>query len=397
MQRKYRNPSKIQPRNKTILPEQVVSQHRYYASVQQQAYENAIKAGGIRATIYNPLSSGIICSCDLRQEIVSEPDPEDVGDSDIENEHNFYRKSERTKFAPKNLDLSDLDIDDDFKHHALDDRDDIDEGEEVLDIETIDLSGFNQNKCNICYGTGFVGGYTIPKGFRRVLDTQHEDIQSNNASIEKTTNPYQFEIKCTDVADDAYVEFRNVFIPNMQGGLIIRLWNNLEEIVYEDGLNKIVSNDSDVFRIILFDPERIDAERNTATAINSHEFADRLSNGDTSLGQNFHVRVQMCATDRDVVFTHVEMQIVKEKSFIDMAQFSEEDEPLLMANLLSTTINFLPDSGIQKFSVVNENKYNRAWQIKSVTPHKNHDNVVVSYECDARRIEPHEIYSNLLG
>ena len=141
MQRKYKTPSNIQPRNKTVLPEQVVSQHKYYASVQKKAYENTLKASGIRATIYNPLSSGIICSCDLRQEIVSERE-EGNSVEGIENEHNFYKKSTRTKFAPKNLDLDDLNIDSDFKHHGLDDDDEV----TMLDEETIDLSGFNQNK-----------------------------------------------------------------------------------------------------------------------------------------------------------------------------------------------------------------------------------------------------------
>ena len=373
MNRKYKQKTRIEPRNKTLSPEEITSQHKYYADVQRDNYIRALKSSGIRARIYNPLHHGTICSCDLRDELLIPYMDPDIGERDIDPSENFYESSGRTKFAPKSLDLDSLDTDDDYEYHRLEEDDD---PSTMLDSDLIDISGFNQSKCNICYGTGFVGGYSIPNGYRISLDAQYPNLSLTNLDIDKTTSPYSFKYQSNNSVK--HLSFRNVFLPKTGSKIISRLWNNKEEIMYNDGIN------------------------HPNSYANSSVFFQRISNSvtyninDVSVfGEEYNIIISNQMTD--FIFTHLELQFMDDKSYIDISQFPEEDEPSLMANLLSVSINCMPDSNIQKFSIINENKYNRAWQIKSVTPHKNHNDIIVSYECEARRVEPHEIYSNLLG
>lgn len=229
--------------------------------IQQRKYANAFEANGYETLVYNRLRHGVACSCqaDRRAQAtvlgqdgklkpgqmeklltgglnfkispygVKEPMREDLrsarGGATQPNDARKYDVAGNSKpLADFDLESDDLDNpyatntqaangdEDDAQADIVDQS--IDDASENFDAEEY----LNDSKCAVCFGTGYVGGFSLLNGLRLVLSTQWADITDLQGTIELNRNPHSFFVTS--------VSFQAVFPKGVIGVDTFRVWNN---------------------------------------------------------------------------------------------------------------------------------------------------------------------------
>lgn len=230
--------------------------------VQQRRYANAFEVDSYETVVYNRLRHGVACSCQSQRKVAATLLGEDgkmkPGTMDqiltggLEFKVNPYgarippRSDLREEREKPNQGIDDEDIfydklpnaknvvgfdivDDDLDNPALVTSDPLGSGVNgnaagpggtSLDdaVENFDSEEFlNDTKCGICFGTGFVGGYTVLNGLRLVVDPTYPNLDVSG-SIETNRQPYSFyadSVKATIVLPRGII-----------GIDAVRVWNN---------------------------------------------------------------------------------------------------------------------------------------------------------------------------
>lgn len=228
--------------------------------VQQRRYANAFEVNGYETLVYNRLRHGLACSCQNRRgsaaTILDESGKLRPGHMDelltgglsfkvqpygtrepMRGDLRAIRGAGPAKHDDQMFDgaedsdaLTDYDIDDDFdspnttRTHAADgDVDDVlddtgqnpDDESEIFDAEEY----VNDSKCTVCFGTGFVGGFSLLNGLRLVMSTQWDPAKlSVSGTIEANRIPHAF------MADR--VDFTVTLPKGVVGVDTLRCWNN---------------------------------------------------------------------------------------------------------------------------------------------------------------------------
>jgi hypothetical protein len=230
--------------------------------VQQRKYANAFKANGYETLVYSRLKHGTPCSCQSSRRAqasildeqtgklkkgqmekiltgglsfrvnpygVKEPMRDDLraprGGQSQPRDEQIYDVLDNSK------PVADWELEDDVLDNpnatvtraANGDEDDAqadivdqtaDDASELVDIEAY----ANDSKCAVCFGTGYVGGFTLLNGLRLVICTQWPAISNLVGTIEPNRVPHSFFT--TDVS----------FTVTLPKGVIgvdaFRLWNN---------------------------------------------------------------------------------------------------------------------------------------------------------------------------
>ena len=349
----------------------MAAQHGFYADVQKERVRASMLASGITAFIYSFLQSGRKCTCRMQASIlddeghltqdgidsiltsdknaghifagpVSKPviDATDVGLDSIE--HSYEELKDKGFFEG----LDDEGLDENWADDDLNPRG----GRRVIS------GGMNQDRCGICFGSGFVGGFRLSGGTRQILTTESpQDTEATTCRVDKTENPYKF-------IGPGRVVFNDVNIPYRQGQRlhILRMWNNdtpLRRSTYEINRTGIIAA----------------AAKGVA-----------LSNVDVLI-------------DDGMEFTHIEIQTSHRKVHVDLTQVPDNFHPNVEGRAAQATISLPPDTPVSKFSVIRESKYGRAWQVSQVNPHLNNRGAAIWYEVEARLVAQHELYNQLAG
>ena len=211
------------------------------AAVAQQRLDNTLKVNGFPCIVYNRLSNGVKCTCtqgvknspitpilDVNgnaskayiQELVQgssfeiTPYAETISDnafSPVIYDVDRY-KTQKKEYAPTTIDNDPLGTD----------------LESELNIDNIEFNAdmLMTGKCNICFGSGYVGGYSLHNGNRIVLDSTWAYKIQNGYTVVQTDSPFSFE----QLDPLGYVEF-NVVIPFGAYSLdALNIWNNTDLI-----------------------------------------------------------------------------------------------------------------------------------------------------------------------
>ena len=241
--------------------------------IQQRRYANAFEVNGYETLVYNRLRHGTVCSCQGSRRAAAtilgedgklkpgqmeklltgglsfkvqpygtrEPMRTDVkqirGGKPNAHEDQMYDGAEDGKH------LADFDLEDDFDNpnttvtHAGSDVDDNsdanildhDDGDEYTDFDGD--SDVNDTKCAVCFGTGWVGGFSLLNGSRIVLSTQWPNM-SVVGTVEINRYPHAFMASS--------VTFDLILPKGVIGVDAFRVWNNDLQIptvtIYVDGL-----------------------------------------------------------------------------------------------------------------------------------------------------------------
>lgn len=230
--------------------------------VQQLRYANALEVNGYETMVYSRLKHGTVCSCQSRRgaaaTLLDENGKLKPGHMDtlLSGGLSFRVQPYGTK-DPQRSDLRDIrgaeqqkegddvfldddggnqladfDIEDDLENphttvtHAP--NEDEEDAQDIIDHSELDdnTTGFdaeqytNDTKCAICFGSGYVGGFSLLNGLRLVLTTQWDQtaLRLVNGTIETNRTPYSFMSQ--------EVQFTVVFPKGVAGVDTFRVWNN---------------------------------------------------------------------------------------------------------------------------------------------------------------------------
>lgn len=362
--------------NRTLPPNARASDNASFAveniaDVQQQKMMAAFRVQGIRSCIYHHLNSGIICSCQGKNKKINERLDKDgkapvglINNILQGGDYGIYQYNTRTKDGIPNGDSRAEDLGEEYPFIASDpdsdvysmsgfvNEDDTDEPDTSLDemIGEYDVNAFGLTdvSCPICYGTGFVGGYSLFRGYRKVIPCEDFKI-SGELHIENS--PFS-----------AYVETLSceVVLPKGAVGVdAFRLLNN-QTVLYGLCIDTIPIS----YPVIL---AKCDGKKHILTA---------------SFSQPQEV-------------THIEIQLnlSNESSYIELPKLNKTGDRNLLDSTSPFQILLSPDVPyIDTTDIIVESMWGKALLVQDYTWMNTRNRQMFGYEINVRPIQPAELY-----
>lgn len=359
----------LRPQNTRLDRTDVGRQHLFYARVHQDNVRSSLLASDIRGVVYSFLQNGIPCTCRIHAPLLdddghlTEDGMKKVLSGSAESGSPFAGPTAKPVFGASDVGLDGLEdayeSDSAFDENDLeppDLGDDWGAGDFASGGSDVVMGGLNQDRCTLCYGSGFVGGFRTVGGSRIVLSSVARTGPGTTCSIDKSAAPHRFH-------DGDRVVFPDVKMPHRAGQRvhIIRAWDGDKAL-----------------------PRR-------SYGINRDAISAALSDGDPLDA------VEISSAGGDLGFTHIEIQALHRDVHIDFVQVPDDFQPNRAGRSATATITLPPDAPASKYSIVRDSKYGRAWQVSRVSPHLNNRGTAVWFETEARLVGQHEIYHTLAG
>lgn len=235
------------PRNNRAV---AVAQHRLtqITPLAQKEWLNSIAVNGWPSVIYNRLTAGRTCSCSVK--IANAPDQVEIfderGNASQEHIHTLLTGGRFSiqDYGPINNKGNDPNPEPVFLPNVIaasgagnrvaseanNDRVGFDVGdplatlvEELVDAEASEANpdAYDNNGCQVCYGTGFVGGFRILNGVRMVIDARFPTLTLVRSQVVQTETPFAIEF----LGNDASAEWV-LAVPKTLTWTTYKVWNN---------------------------------------------------------------------------------------------------------------------------------------------------------------------------
>lgn len=377
----HRSNNKVLPANARAV-DVAVRALRDIAPVQQRKYHNAFLVQGYEAILYTRLSAGLICSCQanrtVAQAILNEEGKMNTGTIDqmltgglefsvnrygatksgprppdipLARDEQFFGGLESENHTP--FPLTGTDLSDPFVDLVGDQGASLDEFASTFDADAYDLNG---TKCGCCFGTGFVGGYSILNGWRKVIAPHSPEVYKVDGTIEVHTKPNFF--LATEVTFDVVLPAGTLTLDSFC------LWDNVTRVQYDSAtIDSLELNQQLLLALCDGRPHRLVFRFNEPKA-----------------------------------WTHLELQGNQsvEPSLIEFPKITKSSN-ISLADL-TDTVQVVASPLIPHLSardVLVESSFGKAFLIGSATLWNDRDRRVHGWECQARVVQPSEIVSLL--
>ena len=217
--------------------------------------------------------------------------------------------------------------------------------------------GITDVSCPMCFGTGFLGGFSVYNGWRHVLNYQHEGatFNGNTVSTEETV-PY---------VNTDYAKFPSVLIPNHCVGV--------------DAL-RVFANRVPVGASVFVDDIQL---RNHNELL---KYAD---------GRPHDIVLQF---GNKVNFTHLELQLNQsdKPALFEFPKTTKGGQQNLLESMQNVNISLSPQiPRVFPKDILIDSTLNKVWQITSVNNWNDRKYRTLGWECDARTVQPAELYTLL--
>lgn len=356
---------------------------------QQRRYLSAFRVQGYEVASYHRLHQGKKCSCNssgkqLNSRLgldgkadqgtinellsgVKEFTVSPYGGDDQRRIHN--NEGQLSPFAPVNtnqglFDIASIGDNDSPFAREVDTLDFGDNGpvnpqtldEMVGDYDPL-VGGYLESACPVCFGSGFVGGYTLNRGYRNVLTVT--DVQIFQGALDVSQTPF--------AATCSYFEFA-VILPN--GATIcdaFGLWNGIKRVPVS----------------IMIDGDQV------SNPAQSLKYCD---------GKAHLVTVKPFRQGTQLEFTHFEIQygLSTESSYFEFPKMSSSSDTSVLDQLNPFGIVVSPDIPLlQSQDVIKDCTTGKTFMVKNVNDWNTKRRQVLGWECDVRVCQPQEI-QNLL-
>lgn len=361
--------------------------------VQQRRYANAFEVQGYETIVYQRLWHGVACSCQnhrgvsasyldrdgkmapgamdtllsgglpfavnryaarqpIRPDMRSVPskfedgqimDGDDVGDN---------------SFTIADDELNDVFATDISSEHqegtnGPSDAEDLDDRSTIFDGE----SDMNDTRCAICFGSGYVGGYAVLNGYRKVLHTNSPELTVLNGTKEYNKVPHAFMCSA--------VEFRTVLPKGAMSVDQFAVWNN-DKMVWPDSIQ-----------------------------IDGLPFSNALL---LALCDGREHTLSLGFDDELTYFTHVEIQLnlSRIKALFELPRMSQGTNEGLQDATNELSLNASPAiPALKKGDILVECTFGKALIVGSCNPWNDAQRNVLGWDVDTRVIQPSELV-NLL-
>lgn len=365
---------------------------------QQRKYDNVFKVQGYESLVYNRLTQGLICSCQGGQKVFSTLLNEDgkmpvgtmnsllTGGMEFKVQPYGARASGRPELRPVRG-IPPLAREDQFYGELIDEGkmigdnvgvetdpyvkttklgtpgergdngpvqvDTLDDEVEMFDTNILD---FSSSKCTVCFGTGFVGGYSVLHSWRKVLTVNSPERDSVTGTIEGYKTPNAFFAQ--------EVAFRTILPKGFVYLDAFKVWNNVDRVT----------------------PDAI--------------LIDNLPYSDSLLAAFCDGRIHVIKIQFDdlTYWTHLEVQLglSHETAMIDFPKLTSGTS--IEVRDLTEDVSIVGSPTIPKLStydVLVESTFGKAFIIGSSSMWNDRDRNVLGWDVSARVIQPSELLHNL--
>ena len=368
------------------------------AAVQQEKYHNAFIVNGFPCLVYSSLRQGLRCTCGgghVEFNPVTNITFDDNGNATEETLNNllFDEKTEGNSGSLFSIDeystepststenggytinltpnVSDTPEDISSNEYSpessfidpelLGDDDEIDQGSHIVN----NIVGVTNVSCGICYGSGFVSGYSLLLGNRLVFDAQHKQLATNGYAIDSKTKPFTFRKGGENL--DASVDFI-ISLPKFIEGIdALRVWENTRQ----------------VFNVEIL----AGATVNNLVTVTENNLAIFCT------GAPVYVRVK-----GPISFTHIEIQInlSKDVTYLEYPRFTKTGDTNVLDAVGDVNIVLSPkvlnvDVNDMVVDLINQ----RIWRITSITDFKDRNINIQGSIVNARLVQRYEKFSIL--
>lgn len=229
----------------------------------------------------------------------------------------------------------------------------------IPDQDLVDVSfmGNMDTACPVCFGTGYVGGFTVYNGARLVLNHQHPSLVLLDAG-EILFDEFPVPMKTTSATFAVVLPLGAVSVD------AFKVWNNLKPI-----------------------PASVSIDGTPVTAE-----LDVLRHCD---GRPHTISVSFT---EPTVFTHLEIQVNQSTKvpFLDFPKMSRSSVQTMLDSLDDFQLVVSPIVPVVRPNdFIAESTYGKVLQVKSCTQSNDRGLNIHGWECDVRPIQPKEITSLL--
>lgn len=334
------------------------------APVMQQRNMAAFRVQGIEACLYNHLTAGRICSCQGKNKKINTRLNEEgkasegfinqiltgasfgtsqFGVIDDDSEQYIPNVAEYPKYdyqvkSPQQTDPLENTM-------SLDDI--------VGDFDAVAL-GITDSACPVCYGTGFVGGFSLYNGFRLVIPCEDFSL------------PADAELRVQNIPFSVITKFASIKARLPKHAVAIdafRLLNKMQVVDCAMFIDGVKANYQSVLSFC-------DGKEHLITMISNSAFE----------------------------FTHLEIQLnlSKESVFMEVPRMTKASALTVIDSTDPFQILLSPNiPHADKLDIVTESMWGKALMIQDVSWHNTKERQMLGWECNARVIQQQEIFNFL--
>ena len=357
----YRSNNQLLPANQRNAD---VAEHAILgiAPVMQQRNMAAFRVQGIEACLYNHLTAGRICSCQGKhKKINSRLNQEGKADEGFINEiltgasfgtsqfgideNDLEAYVPETGANPKYNPPSPQETDPLENTISLDDL--------VGDFDAVAL-GITDSACPLCYGTGFIGGFSLYNGYRKVVPCEDFSLPAD-AELRVQKSPFSAFTKFASIK--AYLPKHAVSIDAFRA---LNGMKTVQCMMFIDGKK------ADYKTVLSF----CDGREHLITVLSDLAFE----------------------------FTHLEIQfnLSKESVFMEVPRMTKASALTVIDSTDPFQILLSPNiPHADKLDIITESMWGKALMIQDVSWHNTKERQMLGWECNARVIQQQEIFNFL--
>jgi hypothetical protein len=236
--------------------------------------------------------------------------------------------------------------------------------EEDYDEDSLnsDLSSTSNNRCGVCYGSGYVGGFNVCFGNRLVLDSTWPEIKYHGYSVMQEKVPFLFK----SISHNAYIEFTVTLPFSVVSVNSFRLLCNFEIM---HGTITASLDGTTYFEL---------TEVNLKTYCVGRPITIRISNVE--------------------FFSHleIELNLSDEPTYLEYPKITKTGDVSVINDIGDVTIYVSPKiAEIKPKDIIVDNTLGKIWRVVSNNDHKDKNYNIHGWEITARVVQPMELFSNM--
>lgn len=336
------------------------------ASVMQQRNIAAFRVQGIEACLYNHLSAGHICSCQGKSKKINSRLNEEgkasqgfingILTGETFNTSQFgIDDSGLESYVPETADYP---AKNDFLPSPEDTNPDL-SGDLSLDeiVGDFDASalGITDSTCPICFGTGYIGGFSLYNGFRLVIPCEEFTLPADGELLIQNT---PFSAKTTYAAAD-------VVLP--KGTVSVDAFRLLNGFKIADSFTVLIDGLPVSANTIL---AKSDGRKHTVTIVSS------------SRAEFTHLEIQLNLSAESV---YMEVPKLNKSSSVSILDSTDPFQILLSPNI----------PHVDKLDIITESMWGKALMVQDVSWHNTKERQMLGWECNARVVQQQEVFNFL--
>lgn len=384
---KYHSNRQLHARNTRVVP---IAQSRLdqVADLAQEQYVNALSVNGYDALVYSRLTNGRRCTCSHVLELKAGQILDEKGnateshiqslltgaDFSIEDYATMRNPNPnatvqgirviqpedyvtgKTPFKPhrENLELDDPFVTEVTTLQSMEDA-----------FAEVNLGAVSAQKCSICYGSGFVGGYSLHNGNRFVLDVTYDKVTYSGYSVAQEVYPNLF----TQQDEQGYIQFDITLPVGILSVDRVQLWNN--SLPVKGATLRIGTNLTNLITLT----------------------------EDTVLTYATGLPCIIVVSDADS-FSHLELQFNMSSvhTYIEYPRLTKTGDLSVLDAIDSVQLVVSPQvMNVQAWDIIVDNVFKKSWRVTSSNWFNDRKMNIHGWDVSARLVQPYEVFTNIAG